>query len=955
MKYGAWTSRIKLLSLLVLILLLLLHQLRGSFLLQQTTINTTWILQEDAINAPTFSDSDERLTLVHCVGENFLPGSSWHSKSCHYRNLCYHDQQQWTLRPSSTLQLELEEENNFFFFSSTKLQQNVSTIGLRPSWVRNKQYRWSPNLDVTNNADRDTIRKTVRKHVDRTVIIVSVPPFGSMITFLVDLLFPIFNLIELFHLQSSTFDKPILVNLLNIQDLNDDDIAWMEKGLSWMGYELMYRNISSLTTNLSSSSSQIPYCFSHAAAGIGMLTVTGLSQRGALATDYQPAWSRNHAGRGVLLHQFRNHVLRHTLTKKKKEKENLEDSSSRKKMIQLAFTATTRDNWKDLSKCLDDTVATTQNSYSIRHIDWTSHGRMNNTVDLMETAASSYAWIADANNENCTWPALFLPKGAHLILLYDSNVLVKNKKKRNKNSNGGNGRPIKLDFGLWNQLSHIHVHWLSLSHPPVTLANMMAGILLNNNISGNDTIKSDTQDGTRQIHSDSSTKVRFDGGMPLSLKTRHMPEGSSKVHCIGENWMWNAAHYRSCHVQHLCFDTVSKTFVLPATATHNNNGRLLPMDAVSTWVDPQTTKVMMGHSIRHSTSEDAWFPLLQSSSSPNKDYSYYALDPNVIWLPFFSEQPNISNPGHLLWDFWLPMFTLMELFLPKDGGRPKLLLTNLDSSCTKGAIDASCYKMVSKFLPLLGVSNDSLVSAMVESQLWDPTTDVPEHPTPLVCAENGLMGIGMLTDHGSKKHGQLLEDYQSVQNIGRGPMFWRFRNFMLKNLKQEESSGRPAAPWKITFSINSSQNPSRRRAMERQIEIAQELFPPDGNELGIVVESVQLGQLALEAQTKLMDETAVFVSVMGGSASTAMFLRRDTSLILYYNDIDDFAKGNPNKGGNSIPNRMDWDFWNNASYLRVHWLPIRTMDAENDLKSFARLLQVEVNTAMLLAQEQSTA
>ena len=173
---------------------------------------------------------------------------------------------------------------------------------------------------------------------------------------------------------------------------------------------------------------------------------------------------------------------------------------------------------------------------------------------------------------------------------------------------------------------------------------------------------------------------------------------------------------------------------------------------------------------------------------------------------------------------------------------------------------------------------------------------------------------------------------------------------MLKNLKQA-SNGRPS--WKITFSVNSSQNPSRRRTMERQIEIAQELFPPGSNEFGIVVESVQLGQLTLEAQTKLMDETAVFVSVMGGSASTAMFLRRGTSLILYYNDIDDFVKGDPNKDGSSIPNRMDWDFWNNASYLRVHWLPIQTMDWENDLKTFARLLQVEANTAMKMAKGQS--
>ena len=105
--------------------------------------------------------------------------------------------------------------------------------------------------------------------------------------------------------------------------------------------------------------------------------------------------------------------------------------------------------------------------------------------------------------------------------------------------------------------------------------------------------------------------------------------------------------------------------------------------------------------------------------------------------------------------------------------------------------------------------------------------------------------------------------------------------------------------------------------------------------------------MLLMEQISIVRESAVFISVMGGSASTAMFLERDTSLILYYNDIDDFAQG-ASKDGGKIPNRMDWDFWNNASFLRVHWLPISTMDEEKDLNTLTRLVKNEIRLRRLI-------
>jgi hypothetical protein len=106
-----------------------------------------------------------------------------------------------------------------------------------------------------------------------------------------------------------------------------------------------------------------------------------------------------------------------------------------------------------------------------------------------------------------------------------------------------------------------------------------------------------------------------------------------------------------------------------------------------------------------------------------------------------------------------------------------------------------------------------------------------------------------------------------------------------------------------------------------------------------------MGELSLQEQLAVVHDSAVFISVTGGSTSTAMFLQKDTSLILYYNDIDDLVKGAEDE---QMANRMDWDFWNNASYLRVHWLSILSMDEERDQKALSRLLQSELESVILL-------
>jgi hypothetical protein len=345
-----------------------------------------------------------------------------------------------------------------------------------------------------------------------------------------------------------------------------------------------------------------------------------------------------------------------------------------------------------------------------------------------------------------------------------------------------------------------------------------------------------------------------------------------------------------------------------------------PYDLISTKLN---TKVMVGHSIRLITGEP-WFPTTTTDSFT----SYYELDPDVVWLPYYAQKPNANNPGHLLWDYFLPLYKLVAMFVMDNN---KLLLTNLDQWYIRNAKDP-CFNITAKFLPLLGVDPATLFNS------YDPQlqlTDGGEIKSKYVCVRHGAAGIGMLTDHGVKTHGQLIDDYRIVQNAGRGPFFWEFRNFMLANMRLDKPTVFQR-PYQITISINSSNNPSRKRDFAKQVQMLRNSFSVKD----VVVRTVNMVKLSLPEQIQIVKQSAMFVSVIGGAASTAMFLERNACLVLFFDDVDDLVKGRGHDP--KMPNMMDWDFWNHASYLRVHWLPLSTMGKAVDLQVLVQLARNEL-------------
>ena len=64
------------------------------------------------------------------------------------------------------------------------------------------------------------------------------------------------------------------------------------------------------------------------------------------------------------------------------------------------------------------------------------------------------------------------------------------------------------------------------------------------------------------------------------------------------------------------------------------------------------------------------------------------------------------------------------------------------------------------------------------------------------------------------------------------------------------------------------------------------------------------------------------------------------AMIMYYLDTNDATKDNRYK----YPARLDWDYFNNAGSMRVHWLPFSTMDNDRDLEVLIKLVLNEIDT-----------
>jgi hypothetical protein len=79
----------------------------------------------------------------------------------------------------------------------------------------------------------------------------------------------------------------------------------------------------------------------------------------------------------------------------------------------------------------------------------------------------------------------------------------------------------------------------------------------------------------------------------------------------------------------------------------------------------------------------------------------------------------------------------------------------------------NCTKNFNKFLPLMGIDPQTMKTTKDSAIQVAVSTDIKSR---YVCS-NGAAGLGMVNDHGMKKHGVEKADYEYSFNVGKGKRF----------------------------------------------------------------------------------------------------------------------------------------------------------------------------------------
>lgn len=226
----------------------------------------------------------------------------------------------------------------------------------------------------------------------------------------------------------------------------------------------------------------------------------------------------------------------------------------------------------------------------------------------------------------------------------------------------------------------------------------------------------------------------------------HPPQ--PKVHCVGENFDEKESWlFRSCEYSNLCIDIDKKEFVFF-------------QDGLLTLSYPwfSSTQVYQDqHVVAGGSQPKDWFrkngkvvnigqfqPKVTDEEPPS---GYYQI--KATMLPFYRHPTSWRNPGHLLWDDFMPLYTLLDMF---DRENDHLLLAHLrrrPSDEFKEPVPET--DIMGKFLPLMGETTSHLnFDEDFDLDLYDS-----DHSTRrrsgrrLVCPDHSITGGGSHADHGT--------------------------------------------------------------------------------------------------------------------------------------------------------------------------------------------------------------
>jgi hypothetical protein len=245
------------------------------------------------------------------------------------------------------------------------------------------------------------------------------------------------------------------------------------------------------------------------------------------------------------------------------------------------------------------------------------------------------------------------------------------------------------------------------------------------------------------------------GGYPVYHRTQSHDIATpyTLLNCVGHNWNEDSWKHRSCHFKFFCFNVTSRVFQIyqrrDDTFLQLSSQNIPLMDLSESLLSNTSLHLSLG-GINTKWGQEGiqrlkWFPNVQTTPPTE----FYALPGHVVLVPYHSLGG--WNPGHAIWDDFLPLWTLADIFqMPQEhilAIRFVLEGEGLWASCDAPAKKEGCKRLQEKFWAMFNNQTFPTTQRDVRLKVDSPKTD-------LVCAKNGLAGISDLTDHGfNKLHG----------------------------------------------------------------------------------------------------------------------------------------------------------------------------------------------------------
>lgn len=364
----------------------------------------------------------------------------------------------------------------------------------------------------------------------------------------------------------------------------------------------------------------------------------------------------------------------------------------------------------------------------------------------------------------------------------------------------------------------------------------------------------------------------------------------SWVRCVGSKYTESDWLTRSCHYRNLCHDGSTGRFVY-----FSGEGG-----------DPGRVDVSLSPGSADERAGVRWAPDVRAGTVP-------AGTPVVRGAHVLYSDYNSMNVGHMVWDVLWPWWRLLGMFgLPAEDfrhlrweRRPLLWsmawLQRQHRHEERRVAFARSKRNFVRFTPLL----TRHMHVPLESYAHEG----------LRCFEDVVAGMGSLGCHCARDvsvHGRTPDPSNANCNAGLGPLWWQFRSRVLERARVPGGPPPCAAPRVL---LATTLSPGKREGAN-WAELAAFLR----HQLGAtaVVDTPDLPALPVRDQLAVTASAAVFVSACGGGASTATFLPRGATVLLFCGGI---TKGSPWR-------RDDWPVFENLAYARVHYVDVH-IDAES--------------------------